>query len=99
MESQGVGVLCVWNKFMEDYEKGVFVVRNVSCPEMPGAGCTEALGTGFTLKMSSSSSPAARDPVDLNSFFFSSSSRLLGHGDQRHAVHCDRVCKERRNVW
>jgi len=23
----------------------------------------------------------------------------LGHGDQRHAVHCDRVCEERRNVW
>lgn len=24
---------------------------------------------------------------------------LLGHGDQRHAVHRDRVCKERRDVW
>lgn len=23
----------------------------------------------------------------------------LGHGDQRHAVHCDRVCEEWRNVW
>lgn len=24
---------------------------------------------------------------------------LSGHGDQRHAVHRDWVCKERRNVW
>lgn len=39
---------------------------------------------------------SAHDPVGSNSvlFFF-----LLGHGDQRHVVHCNRVCKERRNVW
>ncbi len=49
--------------------RGFLWLENVSCPEMPGAGCTERLGTGFTLKMSSSSSPAARDPVGLNSFF------------------------------
>lgn len=27
MERQGVGVLCVWNKYMEKNETGVFVVR------------------------------------------------------------------------
>lgn len=38
------------------------------------------------------------DTVGLHSLFFFSFS-LLGHGDQRHAVYCDRVCKEWRDVW
>lgn len=32
MESQGAGVSCVWNEFMEKYEKGIFVVRKCLMP-------------------------------------------------------------------
>lgn len=38
-------------------------LENVSCLEMPGAGSTEGLGTEFNLKIYSSSSPAAPDPL------------------------------------
>lgn len=32
MESPAAGVLCVWNKFVEKYEMGIFVVRNSLMP-------------------------------------------------------------------
>lgn len=58
MERQGVAVLCVWNKFMESYEKRIFVVRKCH---------PEQAALKDTLKTSSPSSPA--DPVGLIPFF------------------------------
>lgn len=37
---------CVWRRMRQ----GFLWLENVSCQEMPGAGCTEGLGTGFTVR-------------------------------------------------
>lgn len=72
---------------------------NVSCLKMPGAGAAEVLGTDFNLKMylHHHQLPVMTHLILSVSFFHSLF--LSGHGDQRHAVYRDRVCKERRDVW
>ena len=87
MESQGVGE---WNMCTEKNETGIFVVRT----HLIAKRCLQRAELKDLEQVLLFVITAADDPVGLNCLFIS----ILGHGDQRHAVHCDRVRKERRNV-